>query len=42
MVEHPHVDQRQRIAELAGQLPIGLTRLGDAGGVVVSLIVYAL
>jgi len=30
MIKHPHIDQRQRIAELAGQLPISLTRLSDA------------
>lgn len=42
VIEHPDVNQRECVGELAGQLAIGLTRLGDTGRVVMGLIVYAL
>ena len=35
MIEHPHIDQCQRIAEPAGQLTVSLTRLGDTGWMIV-------
>ena len=36
VIDHPDVDQRQRIAQAPGDELIGLTRLGDARWVVVS------
>lgn len=35
VVEHPHLDQRQGILERAGQLAVGLARLGDPRRMVV-------
>ncbi len=35
MVEHPHIDQPERIAEPARQLPISLARFGHARGMIV-------
>ena len=35
VVQHAHVHQRQGLGQLQGNLPVGLARLGDAGGVVV-------
>lgn len=35
VIDHPHIDERQCIAEPASQLPIGLARLGHAGWMVV-------
>ncbi|ANF25412.1 hypothetical protein PS273GM_09760 [Stutzerimonas stutzeri] len=36
MIEHPHIDQCQGIAEPAGQLAVSLTRLNDTGWMIVS------
>ena len=35
VVQHAHVHQRQGLGQLQRNLPVGLARLGDAGGVVV-------
>lgn len=35
MIEHPHIDQPERIAEPARQLPISLARFGHARGMIV-------
>ena len=35
MIEHAHVDQRQRIGQPARQLPVRLAWFGDTGGMVV-------
>ncbi|MNN94649.1 hypothetical protein D3C81_2133140 [compost metagenome] len=36
MVEHPHVNQLQRILQAFGQHPVGLTGVGVARGMVVA------